>query len=178
MFARNSDLYLEDRASCSAFSSSATRAASTSEFFCSTFLFCSARSEAFSSSSSLTCCSSSCCSLRASSEALRVRACDSSSELVRRSSSCCDWSSCDWLCSSWVSFCDCSSSSSVRMLAVIMLITTPTLSVSWSRKTWWMSEKGRKEASSTTARTSPSKRTGRTMMLRGGASPSPELIWM
>ncbi len=35
-----------------------------------------------------------------------------------------------------------------------------------------------KEASSITAFTSPSKRTGSTMMLSGGDSPRPELIWM
>ena len=34
------------------------------------------------------------------------------------------------------------------------------------------------DASSMTAFTSPSKSTGNTMMLSGGASPSPELIWM
>ena len=76
MFARNSLLYFELSASCSAFSSSATRAASTSRFFCSTFAFCSASSDAFSSSSSLTCCSSSCCSLSSSSDwrsVLRLR---------------------------------------------------------------------------------------------------------
>ena len=38
--------------------------------------------------------------------------------------------------------------------------------------------KGRKLASSITALTSPSKRMGSTMMLRGGASPRPDVIWM
>jgi hypothetical protein len=51
MFARNSDLYFEVRASCSAFSSSALRACSTSWFFRSTSTFWSARSLAFSWSS-------------------------------------------------------------------------------------------------------------------------------
>ncbi len=64
------------------------------------------------------------------------------------------------------------------MFAWIMFSTTPMLSASWSRKIWWIWLKGRKDASSTTAFTSPSKRMGSTMMLRGGASPSPELIWM
>ena len=59
------------------------------------------------------------------------------------------------------------------MFAEIMLITTPTLSVSWSRNTWWIWLKGMNEASSITAFTSPSKSTGSTTMLRGGASPSP-----
>ena len=53
MLARNSDLYLEMRASCSAFSSSATLACSTSLFFCSTSAFWPASSWAFSSSSSV-----------------------------------------------------------------------------------------------------------------------------
>ncbi len=64
------------------------------------------------------------------------------------------------------------------MLALIMFSTTPIDSVSWSRKTWWMALKGLNEASSITAFTSPSKRTGSTMMLSGGASPSPELMAM
>jgi hypothetical protein len=64
------------------------------------------------------------------------------------------------------------------MFAAIMLITTPIDSWSWSRKVWWIWLKGRKLASSTTAFTSPSKRMGRTRMLRGGASPSPDEIWM
>jgi hypothetical protein len=61
-----------------------------------------------------------------------------SSELDRLSSSCCCCSSFDWLCSSCVSFCDCSSSSSVRMFALIMFSTTPIDSESWSRKVWWI----------------------------------------
>src|SRR5207247_933755 len=67
MLARNSDLYLEVRASWAAFSSSACRACSTSRFFRSTSAFWSASRRAFSSSSSLVCCSSSCwlCSSRA-----------------------------------------------------------------------------------------------------------------
>ena len=64
------------------------------------------------------------------------------------------------------------------MLAPIMFSTTPMLSVSWSRKIWWMALNGLNEASSITAFTSPSKRTGRTMMLNGAASPRPELMAM
>ncbi len=51
--ARNSDLYLEAWASCSAFSSMSWRAASTSRFLTSMALFCADRSVAFSSSSTL-----------------------------------------------------------------------------------------------------------------------------
>ena len=55
------------------------------------------------------------------------------------------WSRCqllpDWLCSSSASACDCLSSSSVRMLAAIVLSTMPMLSVSWSRNVWWISLK-------------------------------------
>ena len=60
MFARNSDLYFEVSASCSAFSSSAWRACSTSVFLRSTSAFCSASSLAFSCSSWLVFCNSSC----------------------------------------------------------------------------------------------------------------------
>ena len=66
----------------------------------------------------------------------------------------------------------------MRMLASIVFRTMPMLSVSWSRKVRWTSLKRWKEASSTTALTFPSKRTGSTMMLAGVASPSPELILM
>src|SRR5207245_926812 len=59
MLARNSDLYLEVRASCVAFSSSAWRACSTSAFLRSTSAFCCARRRAFSCSSALVVCSSS-----------------------------------------------------------------------------------------------------------------------
>jgi hypothetical protein len=59
MLARNSDLYLEVSASCFAFSSSAWRACSTSEFLRSTSWFWCASCRAFSSSSWLVCCSSS-----------------------------------------------------------------------------------------------------------------------
>ena len=60
MLARNSDLYLEVSASCSAFSSSAWRACSTSLFLRSTSWFWWARRRALSCSSWLVCCSSSC----------------------------------------------------------------------------------------------------------------------
>ena len=49
MFAKNSDLYLEVSASCSAFSSIASRASSTSRFLASTSAFWRASSSAFSS---------------------------------------------------------------------------------------------------------------------------------
>ena len=58
MLARNSDLYFEVSASCSAFSSSAWRACSTSGFLRSTSWFWCASRRAFSCSSSLVCCSS------------------------------------------------------------------------------------------------------------------------
>ena len=56
------------------------------------------------------------------------------------------------LCSSCVSVCDCSSSSSVRMFAMIVLSTTPIVSMSWSRNVWWISLNGR----TTPARSPPS----------------------
>ena len=95
MLARNSDLYLEVRASSAAFSSSARRACSTSRFLSSTSAFCSASSLALVPSSSLVCCSS----------------------LWR------DWSS-------TVNCCDCLSRPSVRIVASIVLSTTPMLVVS------------------------------------------------
>jgi hypothetical protein len=58
MLARNSDLYLDVRASCLAFSSSAWRACSTSWFLRSTSWFWCTSRRAFSCSSSLVCCSS------------------------------------------------------------------------------------------------------------------------
>src|SRR5687768_6807807 len=61
MFAKNSDLYFDVRASCDAFSSSACRACSTSRFFRATSSFWSTNSLAFSSNSALVCCNSSCC---------------------------------------------------------------------------------------------------------------------
>ena len=82
MFARNSLLYFELSASCSAFSSSATRADSDlAVLLLDLRVFCSASRLAFSSSSSLTCCSSSCCSLSSSSDWRSVRACASSSDV-------------------------------------------------------------------------------------------------
>ncbi len=142
MLARNSDLYFEVRASCSAFSSRARRACSTSLFLRSTSAFWLARSFAFSSSSSLVCCSSSC-----------------------------------WLCSSRARPWDCLSSSSVRLLASMVLSTMPIDSVSCSRKARCVLLKRSKEASSITALTSPSNTMGRTMMLRGVAWPRPDEIW-
>ena len=86
MFARNSDLYFEDSASCAALSSRPRRACSISGFLISMSRFCWASSAALSSSSALVWCSSS-----------------------------------DCFCSSCVSRCDCASSSSVRVLAMIVL---------------------------------------------------------
>ena len=53
MLARNSDLYFEVSASCSAFSSISQRASSTSRFLASTSAFCRASRAAFSCNSSL-----------------------------------------------------------------------------------------------------------------------------
>jgi len=53
MFARNSDLYFEDSASCAAFSSNPRRANSISSFLISISRFCADSNGAFSSSSSL-----------------------------------------------------------------------------------------------------------------------------
>ena len=142
MFARNSDLYFEVSASCSAFSSSATRASSTSRFLSSMRVLLLEQ-------------------LRLLLELL-VRllqllllgleqllggacsdfACSSSSVFDCLSSSCCGCSSSDWLCSSCVEPCDCSSSSSVRMLARIVLSTTPIVSASCSRNVRWISLNG------------------------------------
>jgi hypothetical protein len=97
------------------------------------------------------------------------RAFSSSSSFVCCSSSC-------WLCSSRARDWDCRSRSSVRELASIVLSTIPIDSVSCSRNIRWVLLKCSKEASSMTAFTSPSKITGSTMMLRGGASPRPDAI--
>ena len=88
---------------------------------------------------------------------------------ISRSSSC-------WLCSSPARVWDCLSSSSVRMLVAMVLSTMPMLSASWSRKVRWISVKRWKEASSSTALTSSSNRTGSTTRLRGGAPPRPEMM--
>src|SRR6266404_6208419 len=77
MLARNSDLYFDVNASCSAFSSRAFRACSTSWFLRSTSWFWCASSPAFSSSSWLVCCNS-CCRLCSS--------CASDCDCVSRSS--------------------------------------------------------------------------------------------
>ena len=141
MLARNSDLYLEVRASCSAFSSTACFASSTSSFLRATSAFCWVSNRAFSSSSSL----------------------------VTRSSCC-------WLCSSFAIDCDCWSNSPVRMLASIVFITMPTLSVSWSRNARCVGLKRSKLANSITALTWVSKTTGSTTILRGAASPRADVI--
>ena len=64
------------------------------------------------------------------------------------------------------------------MLAMIVFSTIPTVSMSWSRNVWFTSLKGRKDASSITARTCSSKSTGRTMTLTGVLSPSPDVMRM
>ena len=94
-----------------------------------------------------------------------------SSSLVWRSSSDCFWSS-------WVSACDWVSSCSVRMLAWIVLMTTPMVSVSWSRKAWLTALKGRSAPSSITPRTCSSNMTGMTTRCAGVASPRAEEILM
>ena len=132
MFARNSDLYLEVSASCSAFSSSACLACSTSRFLASTCLFCVESSSAFSSSSSLVCCSSSCLAAQQlfrlpQRRGLLLQPVVGLLQLflLRLQLA--------------VSNCDCFSSSSVRMLAAIVLSTMPMDSISWSRNDWWIS---------------------------------------
>ena len=97
------------------------------------------------------------------------RACRPRSSLDSRSSSCCERSSSAW---DW----DCLSSVSVSAEAWIVLRTMPMLSVTESRNVWWVMLNGENEASSMTARKDPSNSTGRTTMLSGGDSPSPELI--
>ena len=174
MFARNSLLYRDESASCSARSWSAVRASSISRFLISMRRFCSDSSCALSSSSSFVCCSSSCCDWSSSSDAFSVCACCSSSVFARFSSSCCDCSSSERFCSSVVSACDWRSSSSVRIVAWIVLMTIPIVSPSWSRKVRCTSVNGSNDASSTTAITWSSKRTGMTMTARGDASPRPE----
>ena len=178
MFARNSLLYFDESASCSAFSSSAERASSISWFLISIRAFCSSSWRAFSSSSSFVCWSSSCCCWSSSSDARSVAAVSSSSSFRCWSSSCCVWSSSDWLCSSCASDCDWSSSSSVRMFAWIVFSTTPIVSASCSMNVSCAGVKAWNAASSITAITSSSKRTGITMMLRGTASPSADAIRM
>ena len=66
----------------------------------------------------------------------------------------------------------------MRMFALIVFSTTPIDSESISRKVCWTSENGANDASSITAITVSSKRTGTTMMLVGAASPRPEAIVM
>jgi len=61
-------------------------------------------------------------------------------------------------------------------LASIVFKTIPILSVSWLRKSRWVSLKVSKEASSITALISFSKSTGRMIRLTGLDLPSPELI--
>jgi hypothetical protein len=90
MLATNSLLYLEDTASCSAFSSSDARASSISLFLTSMSRFWRASRAAFSWSSSFVCWSSSCWVWSSSSEAFSDLACSSSSAFERFSSSCCD----------------------------------------------------------------------------------------
>ena len=61
----------------------------------------------------------------------------------------------------------------MRMLDEIMFRMTPMESISWSRNVRWFALNGWNEASSMTALISPSKSTGSTTTLRGGASPRP-----
>jgi len=96
-------------------------------------------------------------------------ACRPRSSFDSRSSSCWERSSsaCDW---------DCLSRFPVRVSASMVFSTSPMLSGSWSRNAWWTAENAEKDASSTTARTETSKRTGSTMMFSGVAAPRPELM--
>ena len=66
----------------------------------------------------------------------------------------------------------------MRMFASIVFRTTPIDSESWSRNACWISLNLVNEPSSITAITVSSKRTGRTMMLVGSASPRPDVILM
>ena len=177
MFARNSDLYFELSASCSARSSRPARASSISRFLISMSRFCRSSSAAFSWSSSFVCWSSSCCCWSSSSDAFSDCACSSSSAFDCFSSSWRDWSSSDWLCSSCVSDCDCCSSSSVRRFAISVFSTTPIVSMSCSRNVRWISLNGSNDASSITPSTWSSNRTGRTMMFTGAPSPRPDVIF-
>ena len=63
----------------------------------------------------------------------------------------------------------------MRMFAAIVLSTMPIDSVSWSRKSKWLSLNVSNDASSMTALMSPSKSTGSTMMFSGRAEPVPEV---
>ena len=143
MFARNSDLYFEESASCAAFSSRPRRASSISAFLISMSRFCWESRIALSWSSSL----------------------------VWRNSS-------DCFCSSCVSAWDCDRSSSVRMFAWIVLMTTPIVSVSWSRNAWLTSPSDRSEPNSITPRTCSSNMIGMTWIVVGLASPRPEVTLM
>ena len=135
-------MYLEVRASCSAFSSSACRACSTSWFLRSTSAFCVGQQLGFLFQLLVGLLQLLLLALQLVGQRLGLL-----------------------------------SSSSVRLLASMVFSTIPMLSVSWSRNARWVSLKRSKEASSMTALTSPSNRTGSTTMLSGVASPRPELIW-
>ena len=102
------------------------------------------------------------------------RFCSDSSRAFSWSSSLVFRSSSDCFCNSVVRLCDWASSSSVRMFARIVLSTTPMVSVIWSRKSRFTSEKGRIEASSITPSTWSSNSTGITRMSAASASPRPE----
>ena len=141
MLAMNSDLYFDETASWPAFSSTRRLDSSTSWFFCSASMFCSASSLAWRSRSSLDSRSSSCC---------------------ERSSSACDWDCFEQVLGEGVGFDGVENEAdALRELVEEGLMD---------------GAEGENEASSTTARTEPSNRTGSTMMLSGGDAPSPELI--
>ena len=93
-----------------------------------------------------------------------------SSSLVWRSST-------DWLCSSWVSDWDCSSSSSVRRLAMIVERETPIVSSCWLRNCRCSSENGCSDPSSITPSTWSSNSTGMISTLAGAACPRPEVTF-
>ena len=142
MLAMNSDLYFDETASWPAFSSTRRLDCSTSWFFCSASMFCSASSLAWRPRSSLDSRSSSCC---------------------ERSSSAWDW--------------DCFEQVLGEGVGLDRVEHEADALRELSRGTPGGSTlNGEKEASSTTARTDPSNRTGSTMMLSGVDSPRPELI--
>ena len=75
-----------------------------------------------------------------------------------------------------VSCCDCSSSSSVRALATMVLTLTPIISASWSRKSRWIWVKRLKRGQLDHAEHLVLEQHRQHDHLTGGASPSPEEI--
>ena len=146
MFARNSLLYFEVSASCAARSSSAWRASSISRFLSSMSRFCSASSAAFS------------CELLVGLLQLLLLGLQQLLGGLERLRLLLELGVgalqllllglqlLGLLLQLCASRCDCSSSSSVRGLAMIALRTTPIVSMSCSRNAWWTSVNGAKRA--------------------------------